>query len=63
MALANSRVVKDEQTNQDCAPAAIEAYRAEPDDKISLGMIPLRKGRHLDVDKILARSLPKALGE
>lgn len=63
MALANSTVVKDEPTTENRARAAIEAYTAKFAERISPAPIPVCKGRHLDVDGILARSLPKALGK
>jgi hypothetical protein len=63
MSLANSRDDEDEQTTQDRARAAIQNYRAEPAERISLGAIPFRKGRHLDVDEVLARSLPKTISQ
>jgi hypothetical protein len=63
MEQANSREVKDEQTPQDRARAAIQNYHAEPAEGIGLGAIPLRKGRRLDVDEVLARSLPKTISQ
>jgi len=63
MAQANLREVKDERTTQDRARAAIQTYQAKPAVPISLGPIPLRKGRRLDVDEVLARSLPKTIGQ
>ena len=63
MSLANSRDVKDEQTTQDRARAAIQTYHAKPAERIDLGPLPLRKGRHLDVDEVLARSLPKTISQ
>ncbi len=47
---------KDEQTPQERARAAIEAYPAKSHELFERGQIPVRKGRHLDVDGILARS-------
>jgi hypothetical protein len=55
MALANSKD-KDEQTPQERARAAIEAYPNKSDELISLKRILVRKGQHLDVDGVLARS-------
>jgi hypothetical protein len=63
MAQANLREVKDEQTTQDRARAAIQTYHAKPAEPISLGPIPFRKGRRLDVDEVLARSLPKTISQ
>jgi hypothetical protein len=59
MALANLRVDKDRQTTQKRAPTAIEAHHARSNERISPGSIPVCKGSYLDVDAILARSLPK----
>jgi hypothetical protein len=56
-------IVENKQTTQERARVAIAAYAAaRSDEQVSPGSIPLRKGRHLDVDEVLARSLPKALG-
>jgi len=63
MPVASSRDVKDEQTTREVARKSIQTYHAKPDERISLGPLALRKGRHLDLNEILARSLPKALGE
>jgi hypothetical protein len=58
MALANSKD-KDEQTRQERARAAIDAYKPKYDDLSAA----VRKGRHLDVDAVLARSLPKTISQ
>ena len=63
MALANLRVTKDEQTTQNRVRAAIEAYTSKFHERISPGLNPVSRGRRLDVDAILARSLPKVVGE
>jgi hypothetical protein len=63
MALVNLRVVKDTQTTQERARAAIEAYNARADERISPWPIPVSNGRYLDVDRILAQSLPGVLSE
>jgi len=63
MALVNLRVVKDRQTAQDLARAAIEAYKARSDERIRGWPIPVCNGRYLDVDGILAHSLPEVLSE
>jgi hypothetical protein len=55
MALANSKDI-DEQTPQERARAAIEAYPNRSDELISSKQIRVRKGQHLDVDRVLARS-------
>jgi hypothetical protein len=63
MELANSRQVKDQQTTQNRARAAIEAYPGKPDERISPGPIPVSPRRQLDVDAVLARSLRKVESE
>jgi hypothetical protein len=50
MASANSKD-KDEQTR-----AAIESYPIKSAELISSNQIRVRKGQHLDVDRVLARS-------
>jgi len=47
---------KDEQTPQDRARAVMEAFLNKPDEPISAKQIRARKGQHLDVDVVLARS-------
>ena len=59
MLSANS-IEEDEQTNQDRPRLAIAAT-ARSDEKIIPGSPSSRKVRRLDVDEVLARSLP-ALG-
>ena len=64
MATANLILIKDEQTSQNRARAAIEAHSAKSDEqRIRLEPIPARKGKHLDVDSVLARSLARVVGE
>jgi len=55
MALANSKD-KDEQTRQERVRAAIEADPNKSAELSSLERIRVRKGQHLDVDGVLARS-------
>jgi hypothetical protein len=63
MATASLILIKDEQTNQHRARAAIEAYSVKSDERqIRPEPIPVRKGRHLDVDAVLARSLARVVG-
>jgi len=61
MALANLRVVKNRQTTQTRVRAAIEAYNARSDERVRPWPIPVCNGSYLDVDAILARSLPEVL--
>jgi hypothetical protein len=64
MATPNLILMKDEPTAQNQARAAIEAYSSKSDEqRIRLEPIPVRKGRHLDVDAVLARSLARVAGE
>jgi hypothetical protein len=63
MSPGNLRVVKDRQIIQNRERAAIEAHNARSDERISPWPIPVCSGRYLDVDEVLARSLPKVVGE
>jgi hypothetical protein len=64
MATAKLMLMKDEQTAQNHARAAIESYSSKSDERrIRLEPIPVRKGRHLDVDAILARSYARVVSE
>jgi hypothetical protein len=58
MALSNLRVVNDQQAIQSRAQAAIESYKAKSNEQAGSQQISIRKGRRLDVDDVLARSLP-----
>jgi hypothetical protein len=55
MLLANSKD-KDELATRESARAAIEAYPNKSSELSSSKRILVRKGRHLDVDRVLARS-------
>ena len=57
MATANSIVIKDGYTNQNHVRSVIEAYTSKSDQQIGPGSVS--QVRHLDVDAVLARSLPK----
>ena len=59
MSSANLREVKDEQTTQDRARAAIRTHRAEPDEPIGTISESVSPRRRLDVDAVLRRSLPR----
>jgi len=63
MPIANPRRVESEQTNQDRARTAIETYRAKPDERNDPRFNPIPRRPRLDVDAVLARSLPKVAGE
>ena len=64
MATPNLMLMKDEQTAQNRARAATEAYSSKSDEqRIRPEPIPVRKGRRLDVDAVLARSLARVVGE
>jgi len=58
MALNNLRVVNGQQAIQSRAQAAIESYKAKSNEQAGSQQISIRKGRHLDVDEVLARSIP-----
>ena len=61
MPLVKINETKDERTSQELAP--IEVYVPKSDDLKNVRQILVRKGQHLDVDGILARSLPKTLSQ
>ena len=64
MATANSILSKGEQTTQNRVRAAIDAYSTKSaEHRIRPEPIPVRKGRHLDVDAVLARSMARVVGE
>jgi len=56
MPLVNITKSEDEQTSPE--RAAIEAYVPRSDQQISVPTALVRKGQRLDVDEVLARSLP-----
>ena len=58
MPLTNPTVISDGQTIQSSAQAAIASYHARSHLQAASQRISIRKGRHLDVDEVLARSLP-----
>jgi len=53
------RIVADTPPPHIVAQATIAAEAHAPINSIVAGPVPLRRARHLDVDGILARSLPK----
>lgn len=55
MTLVEIRESKDERTSQ--SRVAMKVYVPKPDEPSSAAKL-VRKGQHLDVDGILARSLP-----
>lgn len=57
MTLVDTIKSKDKRTSQE--RVAIEICAPKPNDLSSAKQILVRKGQHLDVDGILARSLPK----
>lgn len=59
MKLANLTIVPNEQTTQKSVAAVIEDALPPPIQAVSADSAPPRTVRHLDVDKVLARSLPK----
>ena len=59
MKLAILKIVTNEQTTQDPVPAIIEDALPLPINAVAAEPIRARGGRHLDVDGILARSLPR----
>jgi TFIIF-interacting CTD phosphatase-like protein len=63
MALTNLKVVHDEPTNQTRAQAAIGSYNVKSNERAISQPVSIRKARHLDIDEVLHRSLPKVAGE
>jgi hypothetical protein len=56
MALFDIKASKDERTSQ--GGPAVVVYAPKSDEPSSAAQTLVRKGRHLDVDGVLARSLP-----
>jgi hypothetical protein len=56
MPLTNLTVIEGKETIQSRVPEAVESYNAR--EQIAAPLISIRTGRHLDVDEVLARSLP-----
>jgi hypothetical protein len=65
MATANSIIIKDGYTNQNRVRKDIETYTSKSDERIGPGpgSDPVSQVRHLDVDAVLARSLPQVVSE
>lgn len=59
--LQPNSIVEDEQPAEDRARRATAAHTSTSDQRTSLDSIPRRKGRRLDVDEVLTRSLPKVV--
>lgn len=64
MATNRLTLIHDEQTAQSSSPVAIDSHASKSEEKrIRLEPTPVRKGKHLDVDAVLARSLARVSGE
>lgn len=63
MATANLRIIQDRHTTQERARAAVEAHASKSNERTTAGSAPFSRVRHLNVDAVLARSLPKVAGE
>ena len=63
MASTNSKTTEQQLARQERSRAAIEGYSLRLDGRSSGRQIPFRKGQHLDVDGILARSLPQTISQ
>lgn len=61
MSLTLLKDPENEQTIQHRARATIEAQTTKFVELNAAEPVPIRKGQHLDVDGILARSLPKTV--
>ena len=57
---ANLIAFKD-KVGQGGSPSPLEPANSDSDDWIGVGPTPLPRGRRLDVDAVLARSLPKTV--
>jgi len=62
MSPTNSREVESEQPNTERALAAIQTYHAKPDERNDRHSSRVSRIPYLDVDAVLARSLPKVTG-
>ena len=58
MSPTNSKEIPGEQTNAERV-LAVQTYRAKLDERNDPHSNPVSPGRQLDVDAVLARSLPK----
>jgi hypothetical protein len=56
---SNLRVIDEEQTAPRGAQDALESYEQTFVERDVSRLVETRKGRHLNVDEVLARSLPK----
>jgi hypothetical protein len=63
MATANLGLKLDSQTAQSHPAEAIEDHISGLDELVDPRPIPISGLRHLDVDAVLARSLPKVVSE
>ena len=61
--VTNLRVINDEQTTQVRVQDSIESYEQTFDERDVPRLVVNRKGRHLNVDEVLARSLPRVTDE
>ena len=58
---ANSKDKQEQPTREERAHAAMESYSIRFEERSRARQTHMRKGQHLDVDGILARSLPKTV--
>lgn len=63
METANLKIVTNQQATQSQELPTTAAVSHWPVIREAPKPVPVRLGRHLDVDEVLARSLPKVLGE
>ena len=63
MKAAILKIVMRQQATQTRVPVTIEDTLPPPINAVAREKIRAGKGRHLDVDAVLARSLPKVAGE
>jgi hypothetical protein len=63
MSLTNSKEIEADQTTAERAVAALQAYRVRLDERNDSHSNSVSRMPCLDVDAVLARSLPKVTGE
>lgn len=63
MAVANLIIEENEQPTQNRARTGMEANTSKSDERIGPGSDPVSRGRHLNVDEVLAGSLRKVGSE
>ena len=63
MSLTNSKEMDGEQTNAERDLAVIEIHLDKPKERNHRRLRPVSRSPYLDVDAVLARSVPKVAGD